>query len=136
MAPEPENPGHRQAGTDPHSLPSLTRLVRDFSQAREWGRFHTPKNLAMALAGEAAELMEPFQWLTPEEADALGSDPAALERVSQEMADVAIYLLRMADVMGVDLGDAVVRKVELNDRRFPVDEVRGKARMDDGGEAP
>jgi dCTP diphosphatase len=110
-------------------LASLTALIREFSQAREWEQFHTPKNLAMALSVEAAELMEHFQWLTPEEAAALGDDPAALRELSSEMADVAIFLLRMADVLGVNLGTAIREKVEQNERRFPVDRIRGRATL-------
>jgi dCTP diphosphatase len=119
-------------------IASLTALIRRFSQAREWEQFHTPKNLAMALSVEAAELMEHFQWLTPEEAAALGDDPEALRELSSEMADVAIFLLRMADVLGVDVGAAIRAKVEQNERRFPVDRIRGRATLprDDDSQGP
>lgn len=100
-------------------LERLTARLRDFAEARDWERFHTPKNLAMALAAEVGELLEHFQWLTPEESSALGEDPAALAEVSDELADVAIYLLRMADVLGIDLGAAVDGKIEKNEERFP-----------------
>jgi NTP pyrophosphatase (non-canonical NTP hydrolase) len=83
----------------------------------------------MALSVEVAELMEPLQWLTPEEADALRDDSEAVERLASEIADVAIYLLRLADVLGIDVGPAVVRKVRENDRRFPVERIRGRARL-------
>jgi dCTP diphosphatase len=114
---------------DANDLRSLERIIRRFSEEREWEAFHVPKNLVMALAVEAAELMEPFQWLTPEEAGALKEDPEAMERLGGEMADVAIYLIRLADVMGVDLGQAITAKVRRNDERFPVDRIRGRARM-------
>jgi dCTP diphosphatase len=120
---------HSSSSLDPNDLRSLKRIIRRFSEEREWEAFHVPKNLVMALAVEAAELMEPFQWLTPEEAGALKDDPEALKRLGEEMADVAIYLIRLADVMGVDLGQAVAAKVRRNAERFPVDRIRGRARM-------
>lgn len=104
--------------------------VRAFAEARDWNQFHTPKNLVMALAVEAAELMEPFQWLSTDEALELGeSDPGALSAVSEEMADVAIYLVRLADVLGVDLAQAISDKLDANEVRFPAEVIRGKARM-------
>ena len=118
-----------QPALDANDLRSLERVIRRFSEEREWAAFHVPKNLAMALAVEAAELMEPFQWLTPEEAGALKDDPEALGRLGEEMADVAIYLIRLADVMGVDLGQAIAGKIRRNEERFPVDRIRGRARM-------
>lgn len=114
-------------------LQALTRLIREFSDAREWEAFHKPKNLAMALAVEVAELMEPLQWLTPQEADALVEDPETVERLASEIADVAIYLLRLADVLGIDVGPAVVKKVQENEERFPVERLRGRARLPGDG---
>lgn len=105
-------------------LERITARLRDFAEVRRWERFHTPKNLAMALAAEAGELLEHFQWLTPEESSALAEDPEALEAVADELADVAIYLLRMADVMGVDLPAAVDQKIKRNEERFPPDAER------------
>ena len=113
-------------------IEKLTAEIRAFAQAREWEQFHTPKNLAMALAVEASELMEPFQWLTAEEAEELAADSEAREAVASEIADVAIFLLRLADVMGVDVETAVREKLEVNEGRFPVEEVRGRARMPEG----
>jgi dCTP diphosphatase len=106
---------------EPHrDLEALRLEIRAFAEARGWERFHLPKNLAMSVAIEAAELMEPFQWLTADEASCLPDDPVALAHVSQEMADVAIYLIRMADVLGVDLGAAILAKLRVNEGRFPV----------------
>jgi dCTP diphosphatase len=113
-------------------LRALTELVREFAEARDWEQFHTPKNLAMALAVEAAELMEPLQWLTPEEATAVRDDPRILAHLSEEMADVAIYLIRMADVLGVDLGEAIEAKVGRNSARYPVELVKGRSRRPEG----
>lgn len=102
-------------------LERLTERLRDFAEARDWERFHTPKNLAMALAAEVGELLVHFQWLTQEESATLSDEPEALSDVSDELADVAIYLLRMADIMGVDLWAAVSRKIERNEERFPAE---------------
>lgn len=99
----------------------LSRRLRDFARERNWERFHTPKNLAMALAGEVGELVEHFQWLDAEESAALADDPEARAGVGDELADVAIYLLRMADVLGVDLHAAIEAKIERNEARFPAE---------------
>jgi NTP pyrophosphatase (non-canonical NTP hydrolase) len=106
-----------------------TERLRAFARAREWEQFHTPKNLAMAIAVEAAELMEPLLWLTPDEAGALKDDAEARAKVGSEIADVAIYLIRLADVLGIDLGRAIARKIDRNEERFPVEVVLGKSRM-------
>jgi dCTP diphosphatase len=107
-------------------IPRLQLLLREFAEERDWEQFHTPKNLAMALVAEAGELAEPFQWLTPEQAAAVMSSPRAGD-VEDELADVAIYLLRLADVLDVDLAEAVTRKLQRNRTRFPAEAVRGRA---------
>jgi len=84
---------------------------------RDWEKFHTPKNLAMALAGESGELLAEFQWLTPEESANL--TPEQLKAIEMEIADVAIYLIRLADVMNVNIFDAANSKLSLNEKRFP-----------------
>ena len=114
----------------PKDLPTfeLQSRLREFATSREWGRFHTPKNLAMALAAEAGEMLELFQWLTPEESYQLGSDPLNQPRVAAELADILIYALRLADVLGVDLADAVSAKIDLNETRYPIEQARGSAR--------
>ncbi len=95
----------------------MAARLRAFAAARDWESFHTPKNLAMALAGEAGELLAEFQWLTPEESASL--DEESLARVSSEMADVATYLIRLADVLGVDLIDAIHTKMTEVEIRYP-----------------
>jgi dCTP diphosphatase len=107
------------------SLDALRLRVREFAAARAWDRYHTPKNLAMALSVEAAELVEPFQWLTAEESGSL--DPDKLEAVRQEIADVLIYLTRLADVLEIDPLQAAADKLELNARRYPVEKAHGNA---------
>ena len=91
--------------------------IREFADARNWGQFHTPKNLAMAIAGEAGELVAEFQWLTAKQSEQLSTDK--LESVGLEMADIAIYLLRLSDVLNIDLNDYIKRKMTLNESRFP-----------------
>jgi NTP pyrophosphatase (non-canonical NTP hydrolase) len=100
-------------------LEELTGHIRNFARARDWGRYHTPKNLSMALIAEAAELVEHFQWLTPEESASLVENDETMEEVADEVADVAIYLLRLADVLDIDLGAAVRKKMDRNEERFP-----------------
>lgn len=106
-------------------LHDLTLRLREFARARDWEQFHSPKNLSMALIVEAGELVEHFQWLTETQSHALAPDK--LHAVEQEMADVFIYLMRMADRLGVDLVSAAWRKIEVNEAKYPADRVRGKA---------
>jgi dCTP diphosphatase len=98
-------------------LDDLKQRLRDFAAARDWEQFHTPKNLAMALVAEAAEVVEHFQWLTAAESQAL--DAGQRDEVALELADVLLYLVMLADRLGVDLGEAASRKIGLNERRFP-----------------
>jgi NTP pyrophosphatase (non-canonical NTP hydrolase) len=98
-------------------LDDLRLRLRDFALARDWDQFHTPKNLAMALVAEAAEVVEHFQWLTP--AESQGLEPGTRAEVALELADVLLYLVMLADRLGVDLADAARRKIELNEQRFP-----------------
>jgi len=107
----------------PNSLHSLRDAIRAFAQAREWQQFHTPKNLVMAMSVEAAELVEHFQWLTPEQSQQL--DPAAKEAVAQEIGDVLIYLTRLADVLDIDPLQAAFDKMEINAAKYPVEKSRG-----------
>jgi len=108
------------------ALGALQQRLAAFAAARDWGQFHSPKNLAMALSVEAAELVEEFQWLTEEQSRRL--DDQRHERVRLELADVLIYLLRISDVLGVDLLKAVDDKIALNEQKYPAERVRGDAR--------
>jgi NTP pyrophosphatase (non-canonical NTP hydrolase) len=104
----------------------LQARLRDFARERDWEQFHNPKNLAMALAAEVGELVEIFQWLTPEQAaDVMESERS--DDVRDELADVLIYVARLADVVGVDLPAAADRKLAINDARYPAELVRGRA---------
>ncbi|MFN8184437.1 MAG: nucleotide pyrophosphohydrolase [Candidatus Nanopelagicales bacterium] len=107
------------------TVEQLTQALRQFAAERDWEQFHTPKNLAMAVAGEAGELVAELQWLTPEESAALDAD--TLAAVSAEMADVLIYLCRLADVLGVDLLAAAEEKVVRNRERYSIERARGNA---------
>lgn len=108
------------------ALRALQQRLAAFAAAREWQQFHSPKNLAMALSVEAAELVEQFQWLSEEQSRNL--DPARRERVRLELADVFIYLLRIADTLDVDLLRAADDKIVLNEQKYPVERVRGDSR--------
>lgn len=98
---------------------AIQERLRRFAVARDWERYHDPKNLATAVVVEAAELAELFQWLTPAEALAVKDDPERRHRASDEIADVLIYLLRLADLTDVDIGSAVKTKIDRNEARFP-----------------
>ena len=107
-------------------LTELRDRLRVFAAERDWEQFHSPKNLAMALIGEAAEVVEHFQWLTEQQSLALADDKR--EQVAQELADVLLYLVRLADRLNIDLLDAAERKIVLNAQKYPVDRARGSAR--------
>lgn len=109
------------------TVASLQKALADFAAEREWEQFHTPKNLAMALAGESGELLALFQWLTPQQSAAITDDPSTGARVREEIADVYAYLLRLADVLGIDLEQALVEKIEVNRRKYPIHLARGRA---------
>lgn len=107
-------------------LHALTEEIRLFARERDWDRFHSPKNLSMALIAEAAELLEHFQWATEEQS--YTPDPAKLQEVKHEIADVFIYLIRLSDRLNIDLLDAAREKLDLNRKKYPADKVRGDAR--------
>ena len=96
----------------------LTAQIRAFADVRNWEKFHTPKNLSMAVAGEAGELVAEFQWLTSEESTLASLTPEQLQAIKLEIADVQIYLLRLADVLNLDIPAAVIEKMAINERRF------------------
>ena len=108
------------------SLDQLRRQLADFAERRDWQQFHSPKNLAMALIAETAELIEHFQWLSEEQSNNLTADKRAAVRL--ELADILIYLIRTADRLDIDLIDAATDKIKLNEQRYPVEKVHGKAR--------
>ena len=107
----------------PHNLENLRNTIQNFAKARDWEQFHTPKNLVMALSVETAELLEHFQWLTPDQSMRL--DAQTQLEVAQEIGDVLIYLTRLADVLGIDPLQAAFDKIELNAVKYPVDKSKG-----------
>ena len=109
------------SGIDP--LLDLREQLRRFSEERDWDRFHVPKNLAIALSVEASELLEHFQWLSEDESKRLSADQ--LEKVREELADVLLYLIRLADKLDVDLVTAANRKIEVNAQKYPANKARG-----------
>jgi NTP pyrophosphatase (non-canonical NTP hydrolase) len=99
-------------------ISQLTEEIRAFADARDWHKYHTPKNLAMALAGEAGELLVEFQWLTPDESTIESLNAEQKKAIEMEIADVQIYLLRLSDVLKVDVASAVREKIQINESRF------------------
>jgi len=114
---------------DIRDLTQLRDRMRSFVAERDWEQFHSPKNLSMALSVEVAELVEIFQWLTEAESGVL--DSARHARVEAELADILVYLVRIADRLDVDLLQAASRKMEENARKYPAERVRGQARKYD-----
>jgi NTP pyrophosphatase (non-canonical NTP hydrolase) len=107
-------------------LHELKHTLRTFARERDWDQFHSPKNLSMALIAEAAELVEQFQWLTQEESRNLPEEK--LIEVEEELADILIYLVRLADKLNVDLIEAVRKKIKINEQKYPAEKVRGKSK--------
>ena len=110
------------------TLADLLQRVAGFVAARDWQKYHVPKNLSVAIAVEAAELMEHFQWLTHEQAAAAMQEEAKRASVAEELADVLIYGFSLANVLDLDVSEVVLNKLERNEQRFPAEEWRGRAR--------
>ncbi|MEX2964335.1 nucleotide pyrophosphohydrolase [Microbulbifer sp. TYP-18] len=109
-----------------NDLDDIKENLRKFAQARDWDKFHSPKNLSMALAGEAGELLELFQWLTEEESKNLTQKQR--KEVEEEVADVFLYLLRLADRLNLDLLEAAKNKMIINKQKYPVSKVKGSSK--------
>jgi NTP pyrophosphatase (non-canonical NTP hydrolase) len=109
------------------TIEQLREKVREFVHAREWEKYHNPKDLAEAICIEAAELLERFQWRTPEEIRTWKKDTEKLEPIKEEIADVLIYCLSFANAMDIDLSEAILRKIRSNEEKYPVSKFRGKA---------
>jgi|SRR5690606_13096307 len=109
-----------------NDMDEIKEKLRQFAMARDWDQFHSPKNLSMALAGEVGELLELFQWLTEEQSNNLSREQRAA--VEEEVADVFLYLLRMADKLGIDLLSAANNKIIINEQKYPVDKVKGSSK--------
>lgn len=103
----------------------LCEALAAFAAERDWDQYHSPKNLAMALTGEVGELSEIFQWLTEEASKSVATNPDTATAVREELADVTLYLVRLASVLGVDLNEAVTQKLQKNAAKYPVDKAHG-----------
>lgn len=108
------------------SLDEIKLYLREFAQKRQWEKFHSPKNLSMALSVECSELMEHFQWMTEEHSHNLSSEELA--PIADEIADVQLYLIRIADQLGIDILSAVKNKTLKNEEKYPVDLVKGSSK--------
>jgi dCTP diphosphatase len=108
------------------TVATLADIVRRFVQERDWGQFHSPKNLSMALSIEAAELMEHFQWITTDASRTIGNDAQKLEAVSDELADIVCYALAIANELSIDIDTAMRRKMVKNEAKYPAPEFRGR----------
>ncbi len=109
-------------------IEKIQRIIAEFARERDWDQFHNPKNLAMAMSVECSELLEEFQWLTPEQASNVMSDQDKAQRVSDELADVAVYLLRLADKLDIDIESAIHNKIDKNREKYPVEKFKGLAK--------
>jgi NTP pyrophosphatase (non-canonical NTP hydrolase) len=122
---------------DPHDsqtrVAELREMVRHFVDARDWQQFHSPKNLSMALAIEAAELMEHFQWITTEASRQIGDDPGKLAAIRDELADVLCYAMAIANELDIDIGTAMRDKMKKNEAKYPAAEFRGRYGPEDRG---
>lgn len=108
------------------TLESITKYLKNFAQERDWEQFHSPKNLSMALSIECAELMEHFQWLKEESSYLL--DNQTQQAVSEEVVDVLLYTLRLADVLNIDLPLTIAQKTQKNEAKYPIEKVKGSAK--------
>jgi len=115
-----------RGGADQVALTRLRDRLRDFASARDWNQFHSPKNLAIALSVEAAELLEHFQWVSDNHSLNMPQDK--LGKIDEEIADVFLYLIRLADMLKIDLIKAADRKIEVNSQKYPVEKSRGSAK--------
>jgi dCTP diphosphatase len=105
----------------------ISRRLAEFAEKRNWDQFHSPKNLSMALAAEAAELLEIFQWLTDEQSRAIAGNEKEMELVRNEIADIFIYSIRLADKLNVEIEKAILDKIEMNEKKYPVELARNNA---------
>jgi len=109
------------------NLEEIRVRLAEFAKVRNWEQFHSPKNLAMALAVEAAELLEIFQWLTEQQSNNIKDDEKEMALIREEIADIFIYLIRLSDKLGVDIEQAVTAKIAKNDQKYPIKLSRGIA---------
>ncbi len=109
------------------TLDTIKQRVLAFARERDWEQFHSPKNLSMALAAEAGELMEHFLWATPEQSRVVAADPGKRSKIADELADVIIYALEFANITGLDVAAAIEAKMAANAAKYPVEKAKGRA---------
>jgi len=109
-------------------LKELQKKVIEFRDARDWAQYHNPKDLAISLSLEVAELLEIFQWKDLQEVEAIKSDPESRRRVKEELGDILIYALNMCHAFGFDPSEVILEKLEINEKKYPVDKAKGSAR--------
>jgi len=107
-------------------LANIQRRIREFRDARDWMQFHNPKNLAISIVLEASELLEHFQWKSPDESEAHAK--AARDDIADEIADVSVYLIELADNLGIDLEQAILKKLDKNAAKYPAEKSKGNAK--------
>jgi len=110
------------------SIRELQERQRIFAKERDWEQFHTPKNLVMALSGEVGELTEVFQWLTEEQSRSVIDDPKKMKQAEEEVADIFLYLIRLADKLGIDIIEAASDKIKKNEQKYPIEKSYGSAK--------
>jgi len=108
------------------NIKEIQKRLAEFADERDWDQFHSPKNLSMALSAEAGELLEIFQWLTEKESQDIVSSESTLKAAKDEIADIAIFLLRLADKLGVDVEQAILEKIAINEEKYPIEKCKGK----------
>ncbi len=106
----------------------LKEKIQNFAIERDWEQFHTPKNLAMALNVEASELLEIFQWLTPEQSQKLVEDPKKMKDIQDEIADIVVYAIRISSILDINIKTAITEKMKQNAQKYPVDKAKGNAK--------
>ena len=111
------------------TIETLITQVRKFLRERDWEKYHNPKDLAESICIEASELLQLFQWVKPEESEQFKNNPLKVQRIKEELADVVLYCLSMANTLDIDLTHAIVEKIEQNKKKYPADSYRGKARL-------
>ena len=114
--------------TDILNIRKTQKILADFAKIRAWEKFHSPKNLSMAIAGEAGELLEIFQWLSEPESINIKKDLVIKEKVSHELADIILYIIRMADQLDININEAVHNKIKINNTKYPENQVKGSAK--------
>ncbi len=114
--------------TDIIDIDNLKEVLKDFANVRDWNKFHNPKNISMALACESAELLEIFQWMSDKDAANAHLETLTKEKASEELADIMLYLVRMASLMDINLSDAIKNKIVINKKKYPAELVKGSAK--------